>query len=136
MPAPGLLGRFRELVAGEGRGSVNVNPVTAMVVGWCLIPVTVVGADGVVRRYGPDVPVGVLVVEEEGRFLAAVRAAGERAVEYDEIIGGKLKQIIARSSSYEDALQRERAEFVDLCGRALTHARIKHMLDTGKPLRN
>ncbi|WP_285585005.1 protein-glutamine glutaminase family protein, partial [Actinoallomurus iriomotensis] len=76
MPDPEVLGRFRELVAGEGRGSVNVNPVTAMVVGWRLIPVTVVDAGGV-RRYGLDVPVGVLVVEEEGRFLAAVRAAGE-----------------------------------------------------------
>jgi hypothetical protein len=31
---------------------------------------------------------------------------------------------------------KERAAFVDLCRHALTHARIRHMLETGKPLRN
>jgi 3-hydroxyacyl-CoA dehydrogenase len=56
--------------------------------------------------------------------------------EYDEIVGGKIRQIVARSISYEDALVRERTEFVDLCGRALTQARIRHMLENKKPLRN
>jgi 3-hydroxyacyl-CoA dehydrogenase len=56
--------------------------------------------------------------------------------DYDELIAGKLRQIVARSTSYSDALSRERAEFVDLCGRTLTQTRIKHMIDQGKPLRN
>jgi 3-hydroxyacyl-CoA dehydrogenase len=56
--------------------------------------------------------------------------------EYDETIGAKLRQIVARSTSYEDALSRERSEFLDLCGRSFTQARIRHMVETGKPLRN
>jgi len=56
--------------------------------------------------------------------------------EYDEIVGGKIRQVIARSSGYEDALVRERTEFLDLCTRALTQARIRHMLENKKPLRN
>ncbi|HVL39156.1 MAG TPA: 3-hydroxyacyl-CoA dehydrogenase NAD-binding domain-containing protein [Fimbriimonadaceae bacterium] len=56
--------------------------------------------------------------------------------EYDETIGDKIKQVFSRSVSFEDALVRERAEFIDLCSRALTQARIRHMLETGKPLRN
>lgn len=40
------------------------------------------------------------------------------------------------SGSYEDAIQRERESFVALCKEGLTLARIKHMIETGKPLRN
>lgn len=56
--------------------------------------------------------------------------------EYDAVIGHKLKQIMARSPSYEEAVLKERVEFLDLCDNALTLARIRHMIDTGKPLRN
>jgi 3-hydroxyacyl-CoA dehydrogenase len=69
------------------------------------------------------------------RELAALRQNSE-FTEYDEIIGGKIRQIFAKSTDYEDALRRERTEFVDLCNRNLTHARIRHMLSTGKPMRN
>ena len=33
-------------------------------------------------------------------------------------------------------LELEREVFIELCGRPQTQARIKHMLATGKPLRN
>lgn len=56
--------------------------------------------------------------------------------EYDEVIAGKLRQIVARSTCYEEALQRERAEFIDLCKRNLTQTRIRHMLDQGTTMRN
>lgn len=56
--------------------------------------------------------------------------------EYDATLGHKIKQMFARSTNYEDCLKRERIEFADLCGRALTLARIKHMLETNRPLRN
>ena len=69
------------------------------------------------------------------RELDQAVARGELS-EYDSTIGHKVKQVFARSSGYADSLGRERTEFLDLCTRALTHARIQHMLDTGKPLRN
>lgn len=56
--------------------------------------------------------------------------------EYDVQIGNRIKQVYARATSYEDAVGRERLEFVELCRNALTTARIRHMLETGKPLRN
>ncbi len=63
------------------------------------------------------------------------RAAGEIS-EHDERIGDKVKSVLARATSFEDALDRERDAFVELCRNALTFARIQHMLATGKPLRN
>lgn len=69
------------------------------------------------------------------RGLGEARKKNE-LTEYDEVIGHKIKQIFARSASYEEALQKERVEFLDLCDNALTLARIRHMVDTGKPLRN
>lgn len=59
-----------------------------------------------------------------------------RLTEYDELIGAKIKHVFVKPTSYEDARDRERAEFMELCFKALTQARIKHMLETGKPLRN
>lgn len=55
---------------------------------------------------------------------------------YDATLGHKIKQIYARATSYEDSLAKERFEFIDLCGRAMTTARIRHMLETNKPLKN
>ncbi|HEY0867708.1 MAG TPA: 3-hydroxyacyl-CoA dehydrogenase NAD-binding domain-containing protein [Fimbriimonas sp.] len=59
-----------------------------------------------------------------------------RLTEYDHIIAEHMKNVIGRATSYEDSLIRERHEFIALCRRPFTHARIKHMLETGKPLRN
>ncbi len=56
--------------------------------------------------------------------------------EYDSQIGTRLRQTIAKATSYHDSLERERFEFLDLCSKSLTHARIKHMVETNKPLRN
>ncbi len=56
--------------------------------------------------------------------------------EYDEKIGDKIKAIFGKTDSYEDALARERSEFLNLCHSSLTLSRIKHMLETGKPLHN
>ena len=67
--------------------------------------------------------------------IAKLRASGA-FTEHDELIAGKVRQIMARSTSYEDALERERAEFLNLCGRNMTQSRIKHMVETHKLLRN
>ncbi len=60
----------------------------------------------------------------------------EKLSDYDIVIGDKIKGILAKSNSFQNGVDMERAQFVELCKKALTHARIKHMLETGKPLRN
>lgn len=67
--------------------------------------------------------------------LAARRQRGD-FTEYDEQIGMKLKTVFSKSTSFEDALERERQVFVELCSKSMTLLRIKHMLENGKPLRN
>jgi 3-hydroxyacyl-CoA dehydrogenase len=68
-------------------------------------------------------------------LLEQKRGRGE-FTEYDEQIGLKIKTVFSKSTSLEDALERERQVFLDLCSRSVTTLRIKHMLETGKPLRN
>ncbi len=63
------------------------------------------------------------------------KAKGE-LTDHDETVGDKMKAVFAKASSFEDALAIERAGFIELCKSGLTHARIKHMIETGKPLRN
>ncbi|MCO5991694.1 winged helix-turn-helix domain-containing protein, partial [Actinoallomurus spadix] len=83
---------FKDLLADGARGGW-VDHGKAMVVGWNLVPVTVVGVDGVVRRYGPDSPGGVLVVEDEGgKFLAGVRLLRVGDLEIDLAAGGEVRR--------------------------------------------
>lgn len=56
--------------------------------------------------------------------------------DHDKTIGDKIRFVFSKSQSYEDALRFERVEFVDLCRKALSHARVHHMVETNKPLRN
>lgn len=66
-------------------------------------------------------------------------AEGQRQgqfTEHDRVISDKIRSVFAKGQSYEDALRLERVEFVDLSRRALSQARVRHMLETGKPLRN
>ena len=69
------------------------------------------------------------------RLLEVAKSKGNLSV-YDEQIGQKMKTIISKAISYEECVAKERVEFLDLCTKALTVARINHMLSTGKPLRN
>ncbi len=69
------------------------------------------------------------------RGLSELHKAGKLS-EKDVQIGHALRNVFAKSSGTPDALTRERHEFVELCKDALTVARIRHMLETGKPLRN
>jgi 3-hydroxyacyl-CoA dehydrogenase len=55
---------------------------------------------------------------------------------YDHLIGDILKNHFAKVESYQDSLTHEREKFLVLCRRPETKARIQHMLETGKPLRN
>ncbi len=55
---------------------------------------------------------------------------------HDTVIADKVKHVFADSKNWEDANDRERKAFVELCREGLSQARIKHMADTNKPLRN
>lgn len=61
--------------------------------------------------------------------------AGEMS-SHDGLISDKIKAALVKSSSFEDALTKERSGFIELLKDGLTMARIKHMVETGKPLRN
>lgn len=69
------------------------------------------------------------------QLLNQKRAKGEFSA-FDVSIGEAVKHVFAKSTSYEDALDKERKGFLDLCHHAFTLARIKAMLENGKPLRN
>lgn len=74
-----------------------------------------------------------LGMAEQG--LRELQAAGDLS-DYDVQIGDKIKSVFGRSSSYEDAVAKERHAFVELTREGLSLARMRHMLETGKPLRN
>jgi 3-hydroxyacyl-CoA dehydrogenase len=63
--------------------------------------------------------------------------------DYDLVIAGKLAHVLAGGDlsaesmvSEQYLLDLEREAFLSLCGQPQTQARIQHMLQTGKPLRN
>lgn len=55
---------------------------------------------------------------------------------YDEYLASHYRFIFAKSASYEDLPRLEIERFIQMCQRQETKARIAHMLETGKPLRN
>ena len=56
--------------------------------------------------------------------------------EFGVSIGHRIRQVVARTDGYAACVERERKESLDLGARALTQARIRHLIETGKPLRN
>lgn len=79
----------------------------------------------------PDGPLGGII----DRGQSELKASGKFS-DYDEVLADRIKTIFAKSTGYADALVRERQEFLDLCGRALSQARLRHMVETNRPLRN
>ncbi len=79
----------------------------------------------------PEGPLGGMIDREQDvlRGKAVI-------TEYDEQIGDRIKAIFTKASSFDEALGKERQLFVELCQKALTQARIRHMIETSKPLRN
>lgn len=55
---------------------------------------------------------------------------------HDNIIGDRIKFVFAKCNSFDEGLIKEREMFLQLCKNALSVARIHHMIETGKPLRN
>ncbi len=98
--------------------------------------------------YELPVPRQVAVLGETGyerlmQTAAQHRAAGEWS-DYDVEMAGALARILTGGGPGTLAgvvpetrlLALEREVFVELCAKAQTHERIRHMLKTGKPLRN
>lgn len=81
-----------------------------------------------------QVPVGPITGMID-QMLQEMRAK-DQITDHGVLIGEKIKFILAKAQSFENACELERSLFVDLCRNALTHARIRHMMDTGKPLSN
>lgn len=65
----------------------------------------------------------------------ALRAKGD-ITDHDEFIGDRIKHVFTKANNLEDAFQKEREQFIELCKNGITLQRIRHMLETGKPLRN
>jgi 3-hydroxyacyl-CoA dehydrogenase len=97
--------------------------------------------------YKPPVTRPVKVPGRDGMaaltvFIHGMKEGGYIS-EYDEYIGKTLARVLCGGDvpggtmrTEQDFLDLEREAFIELCGQEKTHARIMHMLETGKPLRN
>lgn len=79
----------------------------------------------------PVGPVAGMIDKEQDNL----KAKGDFS-SHDELIADKVKHVFTKPASFEDALKWERSGFVELCKQGLTLARIRHMLESSKPLRN
>ena len=75
-------------------------------------------------------------------FLYSMQEGGF-ATEHDVTVGKQLARVLTGGDrpagsvvTEQDLLDLEREAFLSLCGEEKTHARIQHMLQTNKPLRN
>ncbi|NNF68183.1 MAG: 3-hydroxyacyl-CoA dehydrogenase/enoyl-CoA hydratase family protein, partial [Acidimicrobiia bacterium] len=95
----------------------------------------------------PALPVKVRVPGSGGIAALKVAVHGMRGggylSEYDQHLGGKLATVICGGDvpggtmrTEQEFLDLEREAFLSLCGEEKTLARIMHMLEKGKPLRN
>jgi 3-hydroxyacyl-CoA dehydrogenase len=89
------------------------------------------------------IPVGGAPVEAILKLGVHLARRAERLSDHDALIGRKLAHVLAGGSlagpalvSEQYLLDLEREAFLSLCAEPKTLARIKHILDTGKPLRN
>lgn len=98
--------------------------------------------------YRPAPPAGEVSLPGRTAELALamavdVLARQGKATDYDTVVAGRLAQVLAGGDTdivdtlgEDDLLALERRTFLDLVRRSGTVARIEHMLETGKPLRN
>jgi 3-hydroxyacyl-CoA dehydrogenase len=89
------------------------------------------------------IPVGGAPVEAILKMGLHLARRAERLSDHDAVIGRRLAHVLAGGSLAGPALvteqyllDLEREAFLSLCAEPKTLARIKHTLDTGKPLRN
>jgi 3-hydroxyacyl-CoA dehydrogenase len=97
--------------------------------------------------YQPPKPATMVALGEPVRaiFRAAVyqMQSGGYVSEHDAFVADQLARILTGGDrvpgtkmTEQDVLDLEREAWVTLCGTEKTQARMRHMLETGKPLRN
>ena len=98
--------------------------------------------------YQPPAPREIEVLGADGYAQLMAEAGGYRDAgkwsDYDVHLGGELARILPGGGPGAPAgrvpekvlLDLEREVFIGLCSQPSTHERIRHMLKTGKPLRN
>lgn len=93
--------------------------------------------NGDIRLAGPSGKMALDLAVEDMRLSG-------KATEYDVVVAGALARVLTGGEggdwthpmTEDDILKLERAEFIKLAKNPKTLARVEHMLDTGKPLRN
>lgn len=85
-----------------------------------------------IPEWQPAPPLVATMVDSELTKLKSTNALGSYGVKLVE----EIKNLFLRSKSKEDCLAKEREVFLQLLGTPMTQARIKHMMETGKPLNN
>jgi 3-hydroxyacyl-CoA dehydrogenase len=80
----------------------------------------------------PAPPMVAGMIDSEIEKMRSTNEIGE----YGAVVAGELKQIFAKSASEAHALEMEIESFLKLMGKQRTHLRIRHMLETGKPVNN
>jgi 3-hydroxyacyl-CoA dehydrogenase len=97
--------------------------------------------------YTPPAPPEFRLPGPSGKAALDLAVQGFRArglaTPYDEVVAGKLATVLTGGDAdptqvvtEEQMLELERREFMALVRENRTQARIEHMLETGKPLRN
>jgi 3-hydroxyacyl-CoA dehydrogenase len=97
--------------------------------------------------YRSPLPARIRVVGQRGRAglesVLYILKTGGHITAYDEVVGRKLAYVMAGGDvpegtwvTEEYLLDLEREAFLSLLGEARTQERMRHMLQTGKPLRN
>ena len=115
---------------------VHVNTVSSWATGSAMVP-----------NYAPPVPAKLRLAGPSGKAALDMAVAGfvamGKASAYDAVVGGELATVLSggdtdhTQETDEDTLRTlERQAFMRLLKRAPTLARIEHMLETGRPLRN
>lgn len=97
--------------------------------------------------YNPPLPEKIFAAGRDS--LAALRVGifmywkAKQITDYDRVVAEKLAYVLSGGElsaptwvSERYILDLEKEAFLSLCGEEKTRARMKHMLDTGKPLRN
>ena len=69
------------------------------------------------------------------RALKDLKSKGQ-LTDHDITLADLIKPVFGKATSYEDALNKERAGFVAASKEGLSLARARHMVESGKPLRN
>jgi 3-hydroxyacyl-CoA dehydrogenase len=101
------------------------------------------------ENYTPPIPVTDIRLSGKSGLLALTMAVNDlhksgKATDYDVVVSTALARILSGGDKADmntpltehDILKLERTEFMNLVKQSGTLARIQHMLDTGKPLRN